>query len=239
LRLFLISILIFGTGVTALAQEREKRDSLAVKDTLTFRDFIPTGIRVGVDVLALIRSRYDDGYEGWEFNAEADVHRYFLAFEMGNSQLDLISDPNANGKQGALSFYSNQGTYFRIGADMNFLPRDRHGNVLFIGARYGRSIFSESLTTTADDPVWGTRPVEFHTEDASARWFEISGGLRVRLWKILWVGYTARYKFGLSAKDTGSMEPHDVPGYGSNEKNSTWGFNYLVLVRLPLRAVGK
>lgn len=216
--------MLFCVGAKLFAQEEKRRDSVTVQD------FIPTGLRVGADVFALIRSSYDDRFSGWEINAEADVHRYFLAFEMGNWQLDLESDDG---------IYDNQGTYFRIGADMNFLHRDRLGNVLFLGARYGRSIFSESLTTTVNDPVWGTHDVQFDTDDASARWFELTGGLRVRLWKILWLGYTARFKFGLSTNGTGSMEPHDVPGYGSNEGNSTWGFNYLVLVRLPLRGGGE
>ena len=212
--------MLFCTGITAFAQKEKQRDSV------TIRDFIPTGIRVGTDVLALIRSKYDDRFSGWEINAETDVHRFFLAFEMGSWQRDLESDS---------AVYANKGTYFRVGADMNFIPRDKLGNVLFLGARYGRSMFSESLTATIDDPVWGTRDVQFDTEDAGAHWLELTGGLRVKLWKVVWLGYTARYKFGLSTKGTGNMEPHDVPGYGSNEGDSTWGFSYLVLVRLPLR----
>lgn len=212
--------------IPASSQEEKQRDSV------TLRDFIPSGIRVGADVYALIRSQYDDRFNGWELNAEMDVHRYFVAFEMGNWQLDLNTvDADDTGP----AVYANKGTYFRIGADMNFIPRDTHGNVLFLGARYGRSIFSETLTTTVIDPVWGQRDVQFHTDDANARWIELTGGLRVRLWKVLWLGYTARFKFGLSTHGTGNMEPHDVPGYGSNEERTTWGFNYLVLVRFPLR----
>jgi hypothetical protein len=218
--------LLFCAGLSVFAQEDQERDSV------TIRDFIPKGIRVGADVYALIRSQYDDRFTGWELNAEVDVHRYFLAVEMGNWRLDMNTE---NAMSADPAVYANQGTYLRIGADMNFIPRDTHGNVLFFGARYGRSIFSESLTTTVNDPVWGSRDVQFDTEDANARWFEITGGLRVRLWKVVWLGYTARFKFGLATNGTGNMEPHDVPGYGSNEKNSTWGFNYLVLVSLPLR----
>jgi hypothetical protein len=211
---------LFCVGLTANAQEEKQRDSVTV------RDFIPRGIRVGADVVSLIRSRYDDSFTGWEMNAELEVHRYFLAFEMGNWQLDLTSDD---------SDYANRGTYFRIGADVNFTPRNPQGNILFLGARYGRSIFSESLTTMVMDPVWGDQEVQYNTDDASGRWFEVTGGLRVRLWKVVWLGYTARFKFGLGTKGTGEMEPHDVPGYGTNDKDSTWGFSYLVMIRIPLR----
>lgn len=213
---------MFCAGLTVSAQEKKKRDSVTV------RDFIPKAIRVGGDVVALVRSQYEDSYSGWEMNAEVDIHRYILAFETGNWQLDLNSEDG---------LYANKGTYFRIGADVNFIPRNPQGNILFLGARYGRSIFSESLTTMVSDPVWGDQEVQYNTDDANGRWFEVTGGLRVRLWKIVWLGYTARYKFGLATNGTDTMEPHDVPGYGTNdsEKDSTWGFSYLVMIRLPLR----
>src|SRR5690606_5077832 len=101
---------------------------------ITLKDYIPTGVRLGTDALALIRSGYDDSFSGWEVNADIDFRRYFLAVDLGSWQRSIASE------QGS---YSNDGTYFRIGADMNFLNRDPDKNVLFFGVRYGRSIFSE------------------------------------------------------------------------------------------------
>jgi hypothetical protein len=54
------------------------------------------------------------------------------------------------------------------------------------------------------------------------------------MWKMIWMGYTARFKFGLKTNETGPMLPHDVPGYGRTDKESTWGFNYQIFVRLPV-----
>ena len=208
-----------------LGQEAEEKDSV------TLRDFVPTGVRVGTDALALIKTGYEERFSGWEVNADIDFHRYFLAVDFGNWQRSIPSD------QGN---YSNDGTYFRIGADMNFLTKDPYKNVLFFGARYARSSFSEEYYTVVTDPVWGDAEGTFINQDVSARWFELTGGLKVKIWKILWLGYTARFKFALAMSDTPEMIPHDIPGYGTNDidKESTWGFNYQVLIRLPLRSKG-
>ncbi len=122
------------------------------------------------------------------------------------------------------SNYSNTGYYFRVGADVNFIQNDKSGNVAFFGVRYGRSIFSEELRSVVNDPVWGHAVVSDTNTDVPAGWVEMVGGIKVRIFKIIWLGYTARYKFFLGTKNTSSMEPHIA-----------WGFNYQVLVNIPIR----
>lgn len=207
-------------GTTGFSQEAEEKDSV------TLKDYVPTGVRIGTDVLALIMPAYDDSFSGWEVNADIDFRRYFLAVDFGHWQRSIVSD------QGN---YSNDGTYFRIGADMNFLTKDPDKNVLFFGVRYGRSVFSEDFLAIVEDPVWGDMEGTYTNQDVSARWFELTGGLKVKLWKFVWLGYTARFKFALATGDTPTMLPYDIPGYGNTDTHSTWGFNYQVLIRLPLR----
>lgn len=223
LRSFLINIsLLLLISNACLCQEATEKDSV------TLKDFIPTGVRLGTDVLALIKSGYEDRFSGWEVNADVDFHRYFLAIDFGNWQRSIPYD------QG---HYSNDGTYYRIGADMNFLTKDPYKNVLFFGVRYARSSFSEEFQAFITDPVWGDADATYTNQDVTARWFELTGGLKVKIWKFLWLGYTARFKFALATSDTPGMLPHDIPGYGTYDidKVATWGFNYQVLIRLPLR----
>ena len=75
----------------------------------------------------------------------------------------------------------------------------------------------------------------FYHADVDAWWIELTTGLRVRLWKVLWLGYTGRFKFALSTDGTEEMIPHDVPGFGRTDKETTWGFNYYVMLRIPIR----
>lgn len=193
-------------------------------DTLR-KDFFPTGIRVGTDLLGIILSSTDESFKGTEVSIDVDFYRYFLTIELGSGQRNFDTD-NEN--------YNNKGTYWRAGVDINFLKTDPEKNMLFIGVRYASGTFSENLTIRADDN-WGNGPRFLSNTDTQANWVELTGGLRVKMWKYVWLGYTARYKFGLSMTGLSNLEPYDVPGYGRTDKNTTWGFNYYVFVRIPFR----
>jgi hypothetical protein len=86
-----------------------------------------------------------------------------------------------------------------------------------------------------EDPVWGPFSNTYANTDAKARWIELTAGLKVKMWKMFWLGYTARFKFALKTSGDSDMIPHDVPGYGRTDKETTWGFNYQVFIRIPLR----
>lgn len=193
---------------------------------LTLKNFIPTGIRVGTDMLSIGRSLYGNSFNGWEINADVDIHRYFLTVDYGTWSRDL---------QSANEIYSNDGTYYRIGLDANMLKNDPDKNVFFLGLRYGRSRYSESLLFQVNDPVWGEIQQRYTNAGATARWMELVGGIKVKIWKIVWMGYTARFKFSLKTSDNPLMLSHDVPGFGLTDSPSYWGFNYQILVRLPVR----
>jgi len=222
-------LIILGFPFFCLAQKQKKKEA----DTISVRDFVPTGVRIGTDVLALIKSSVDDTYTGWEVNADVDLYRYFITVDVGSLSRNLQSIDDQDDQY--YSTYSNDGKYFRIGVDVNFLPKDPNQNALFFGARYARSVFSENYLIHSYDPVWGPIDETYTNTDVSARWYELTGGIRVKVWKVIWLGYTARYKFRLKTSDTPTMLPHDIPGYGRTDKQSTWGFNYQLLIKIPIR----
>lgn len=187
---------------------------------------MPTGVRIGTDVIALVKTSYDETFKGWEVNADVDFYRYYFAVDYGYWAREYIADDGN---------YSNDGTYWRAGADVNFLTKDPDKNMFFFGMRYGRSIFSENLVVEKIDPIWGPINSSLTNSNVNAQWFELTTGLRVKIWKMIWMGYTARLKFGLKIDYTPEMLPHDVPGYGRADEESYWGFNYQIFVRLPVR----
>ena len=206
----------------ALAQDEQ---NAATTDTVRNKYF-PTGIRVGADVISLVKTRTQDNFEGWEVQGDVDFNRYYAALEFGRWGRDLNSDS---------AVYANRGTFWRAGIDVNFLTKDPDRNMFFLGARYGRSVFTESLNIQRYDPIWGPMDDNFYHANVNAWWIELTSGLRVKIWKIFWLGYTGRFKFALSTKGTEEMIPHDVPGFGRTNKDTTWGFNYYLLIRLPIR----
>lgn len=222
---YLINILL--VLLPAIAGAQDKRD-LEKLDTLINKKlrFVPTAIRVSADVIPPIRTFTDSKFNGLEFNADIDFYRYYLNVELGRWERDLKTK---------MEEYTNHGSYFRVGVDVNFLKKDPDKNMFFIGARYGHGKFSENLTITSEDDVWGTRTDSYANTDVSADWTELTTGLKVRMFGFFWMGYTARYKFWLNTNAAKGFVPHDVPGYGKTYNEHTWGFNYYIIFRIPVR----
>jgi hypothetical protein len=219
--LLAISILFFAFDSSG---QQAKQDTVKT-DTLKNK-YIPTGVRIGTDIISLVKTRTQDNYNGWEINGDIDFDRYYVALEFGKWGRKLNGDSTS---------YSNDGRYWRFGVDVNFLKKDPDKNMFFIGARYGRSTFSERMSIIGNDPIWGTLISNYENSDISAHWLELTSGLRVKVLKIFWIGYTGRLKFGLKTGSTGQMLPYDVPGFGRTDKDTTWGFNYYIMLRIPIR----
>lgn len=190
--------------------------------------FIPTGIRIGTDLIAIGKSQYVDFYKGWELNVDADIfRRYYVTVDYGMSTSNFETD---NG------VYHNSGNYYRIGVDVNFLLKDPDRNMFFVGFRHGHSGYSDYSNYSYADDVFGTINVQTANANPSANWKELTTGIRVKVWKFLWMGATARMKFGLNEKNQVDLISYEVPGYGRTIKNNWWGINYQIFVRFPVRS---
>lgn len=212
--------------MTASLAFAQKPAADTVKTDTVKNRYLPTGIRFGTDIVAVVKTKTQDDFRGWEMNADVDFNRYFLTGDFGHWERTYVTD-SAN--------YSNSGNYWRTGIDVNFLTKDPERNMFFIGFRYGRSKFSEDLTIISSDKIWGDVTRSYANDNVTARWLELTSGIRVKIWQALWLGYTARFKFSLKTKGETEMLPHDVPGYGRTDKDSYWGFNYQLFIRIPFR----
>ena len=216
LKFILISAFAFSFMGAQAQDKKEESDSLKRRAIQK-----PTGVRIGTDLIAIGKTVFDSPLSGWELNADVDFDRYYLALEYGSwARKDSVA---------------NDGRYFRIGVDVNFLLNDPDKNMFFLGFRYGRSTFDEQLnyqTTLAD---FGIIQKEISNQNATAGWGELTTGLRVKIWKYLWMGYTARMKFSPNVKGNQELETYDIPGYGKTSKAVYWGFNYQVFWRIPLK----
>lgn len=203
---------------TITTQRPKKPDSL--REKIYFRS-----IRLGTDVLALALSS-SPRFGGWELNADADLGPFYLVGDYGSWGKN---ETLVNGGD-----YHNKGTYWRVGLDVNILKKDPDRNMMFFGLRYAQSSFSETTNLTVDDPYFGVQQYTSVNTDASAAWGEMIAGLRVKVWKEFWMGFTSRLKLGLAVSGNGDLSAYDVPGYGVVGGGSTWGFNYQVFWRIPV-----
>lgn len=216
---FLTSALLLSFLGAYAQEKKEPGDSLK-------RIQKPTGLRIGTDLIAAGKNFFGSPLTGWEVNADVDFGRYYLALDYGSwSRKDSV----ANG------YYANDGRYFRAGVDVNFLLKDPDKNMVFIGFRYGRSSFNEQLTYDDTSIGFGTIQKVSSNPNATGGWGELTTGLRIKIWKSLWMGYTARMKFMPGTKGNSELVTYDMPGYGKTSKSTYWGFNYQVFYRIPFR----
>jgi hypothetical protein len=188
--------------------------------------FLPTGLRVGTDAFSIIRAFASEKFDGWEVNADVDFYNYYLVVDYGSWARHLTL-PTGN--------YENSGNYFRAGVDINLLKKDPDRNMVFLGFRYGQSAFQEQLSYVSTDVNYGTLQHELTNSNMIGRWGELTTGLRVKVWKGFWMGYTIRLKFRPKTKGETELIPYDIPGYGLAESNVYWGFNYQLFWRIPFR----
>jgi hypothetical protein len=220
----IINILLLISPLTLFAQNADSVKKVLPKEK---KSYIPTGVRVGTDIISFIRTATEEDFSGYEFNADVDFYRYYLAVETGKWEKNFSNETEN---------YDNSGTYGRIGVDINFLLKDPDRNMFFFGARYARGTYSETLTIFTEDPVWGATATAYSNSDVRASWGELTTGLRVKMWKFFWMGYTARLKFALNTDQPQGLISYDVPGFGKvDEDGTTWGFNYQILFRIPFK----
>lgn len=208
---------------TVVVERPKKPDSL--REKIYFRS-----LRFGTDVLALALSS-SPRFGGWEVNADADFGPFYLVGDYGYW---AKNETLVTGGE-----YQNQGTYWRIGADVNILKQDPDRNMLFFGLRYARSSFSDQINFTVNDQVFGPQQYALANPNANAAWMELVAGLRVKVWKEFWMGFTSRLKMALAVRGNGELSTYDVPGYGVIGGGSTWGFNYQVFWRIPFERQNK
>lgn len=223
---YFFSLLAIGWVLQAQAQEEPPPQKKIRIDTVP-KSYLPTGLRIGTDVLALIRSK-DNSFKGWEVNFDTDLYRYFVTVDYGYWATNQLL---GNGR------YSNSGHYLRFGADVNFLLKDPEKNMFFLGMRYGIASFNESVqySNSAMYSGFGTNSYSRSNGNLNGHWIEITTGLRVKIVSGFWMGCTARLKFAPAVSGFGQLQPYDMPGYGIVEEAPYWGFNYQVFWRLPFK----
>ena len=207
-------------SIAAFGQDRIPGDSSKYR-------YLPTGVRIGTDLIALGKSKYVDYYKGWELNFDTDIYRrYYVAVDYGTSTSDFTL------KNGV---YHNNGRYLRVGVDINFLLKDPDRNMFFVGFRHGHANYSDYTDYVYEDPDFKTITVHAANSNPTANWKELTTGLRVKVWKFIWMGATARMKFRYRGKNQWELLSYEVPGYGRTIKNNWWGINYQIFIRIPVR----
>ncbi len=215
-------ILFIAIASTALAQEHETEYAIEI-DTATHNKWAPTGVRIGVDIAGPIYNLWEPTISNYEGMVDIDFNKFFAVIELGNGAYQSTNTPTS---------YTSNGTFFRIGADVNMTPKDSKLNILFFGIRYSTSSFNESLRGKIKNSGWGLNAIDAEQSKSRANWVELNIGMRVRVVNSFYTGYALRFK--LLKHNTFSQnefETYFIPGYGLAENTSNWGVSYYVQYR--------
>jgi hypothetical protein len=196
----------------------------------------PSAVRVGTDLYGIGRTIFGEDRQKYEINADLALDKYFLVADFGIDNLQLDDRViNAQSENEQTFSYKNDGYYFKLGADVNFMEDDPNNHVIFFGLRYARSFFSDELTLQSKSDVFVLPPLESGNDNIRGRWFELAAGMKVNLWKELFVGYTVKYKVFRKINNEGFLTPYEMPGYGVYEKENRVGFHYQIFWRFPFK----
>jgi len=193
--------------------------------------YAPSAIRIGADPGSLIYRVFSEKRNFFEVTGDIDIDQFFLVADLGISTF-TISEPTYR--------YENNGTYRRFGVDINLMENDPNLNVAFFGLRHGHSSFNDQLDFNTDAVIhsqtgWPNTTERVSNDNVKANWIELNAGLRIRIVKQLYMGYTIRYKMFLNVKGANDLRPYYIPGFGKNIGTSAAGFNYYISYRLPFR----
>lgn len=201
------------------------------------------GVFVGMDVWGPAGKLIGSDFMSGEIVACIDMkHRFFPTIEMGYGSTDSWNDFGIH--------YKTAAPYFRIGMDYNTLFKKKHGHMLLVGARLGRSSFDYDIMTPAlNDPIYGGSFGNPNLEDdvwheahpaynhkgmkGSMTWLELCFGIRTKVYKRLYMGWSIRYRSKLSASNDTYGNPWYVPGFGKYG-SSTIGITYTISYQLPV-----
>ncbi len=225
LRYIIISLLCFVGLMHSNAQSTRQNNKQAT-DTVV-KD-VYRGVRLDLDIAPVFTHLINKG-ERNTFEAGVAVNlldKYYPVVEFGYGSSDVLSETN-------IGFKSN-GFFTRLGFDINLMKPQVDAipskNVFFAGIRIGFSPVSYSYSNvTSDNGYWGNVTLlNYDDRHSFSKWYEIVGGLRVEVFKDVFMGWTVRLKNVLGGPKAGQIYPWYIPGYGVKGDTANTGFNYTI-----------
>ncbi|NQW37035.1 MAG: hypothetical protein HQ471_08525 [Flavobacteriales bacterium] len=221
---YCISLFLVLSALALSAQE-------PIQDTLVIKH--KYGLRIGFDMYGPIQNAITPKRKSYEVVADYRLsYRLFIAAEMGNTdnltKVDYMQ-------------FNTTGNYIKAGVDYNsynnWLGMD---NMIYFGARIGYSNFSQELLsyTINANPFFDEIPIDTPQkfDNLTAKWFEIVFGIKAETLNNLYLGFSFRSKFLISADEPTNFKNLYIPGFDRVFLNDTgFGFNYTLSYLIPFK----
>lgn len=196
------------------------------------------GFFLDVDLIEPVQSIFNDDHKGG--NASLSVNfkdAFFPTVLVGYSSYDASGDYSSYTPQDGYTYKVN-GLYCKVGLDFNLLrSKKKYKPECYLGARYAFSTYSfDVLNVSMPSMGWSNTGQINESGNTFAQWGEFVGGVRVPVYKRLYLGLEGDYKWSFSPKSSSFNGPDGnkvvinqsyAPGFGDSN-GTTWGFRYMV-----------
>lgn len=185
-------------------------------------------VSVGVnffDGVMLLAGQKHASFDVW---AELSLHNWFQpVVEFGLGFADNRPEEGNFRYKGKPSFYG------KLGINYNFLYKSNPDYQVHIGLRGGYSSFRYDITDiTINSPYWDqSNRFSILDQKAHALYGEVLGGIKVKIWKGISMGWDFRYKFKFSNSKGSNSDPWFIPGYGTKSPISA---SFSLIYTIPL-----
>lgn len=161
--------------------------------------------------------------------ASLSLHNWFEpVVELGVGFADNRPEEGNFRYKGKPSFYG------KIGMNYNFLYKSSPDYQVHFGLRGGYSSFSYDITDiTVNSPYWDqTQSASILGQKAHALYGEVLGGIKVKIWKGVSMGWDFRYRFKFNSSKGSNSDPWFIPGYGTTSAISA---SFSLIYTIPFR----
>lgn len=189
------------------------------------RDWKPSAVYLSGETVGLLKSTSKD-FKHFELNAKVDFDNLFLAVDYGSIRSILDGDNFV---------YESNGSFLRVGPQINFMPYNENWSNLFFGLVYARSWFEDQVVHSTPEGIWTEFNQPFENRNMTAGWAEANLGLSAHVIGPLYFGYVVRFRMAMQMSDPGMLRPYEVPGFGAARKASNFGFSYYITYRFGFR----
>jgi hypothetical protein len=196
-----------------------------LKEPEIIPDWKPSMIFFSADLVGLTRLGSSNNLKS-EFSAKMDFDRFFLAFDYGLHKTNFAGN-NFD--------YSSNGSFFRIGPQIDFMRFNKGYSNLYFGVMFATSSFDDRIDYIQNGGFWDGENLSFANKQLKANWFELNLGISAKIIGPLYLGYTIRFKLAKSLSGEEELRAFEVPGFGTSGGGSTFGFNYYITYRFGMR----
>ena len=215
------------TGDTAQARAKERKDSLA-----KIYPHYPTltELSLGLNFGDAVFMAFGQKYTSFDISATLNMWNRFqpvVIAGLGRAK-DTPEDMN-------YTYTGKLSTYFKLGANYNFLFKNEPRYQVYAGVRLGYSIFKYDITNVnIDNLYWGEEGVNYEIKNISsnALWGEVLAGIKVGLFSNWSLGWEVKFHGLFNYKKSDNGKPWYIPGYGS--RNGKWAFGISLYYTIPL-----